>query len=174
MRLLCVVPGNSGFCAIRQLLQRSLLGLSQASQASPTQSRPSQRRSARRPVVEKEVNWTPAMVDKELAKIVEDRGKKGVNKMEQVGRLEMLCTKVKTDTKKIEVLLHVISCLFDTSANMLLAMDHEAWDKTADNIATVLQLLSEKPDFKLLESTDFGDDEEFDVTPAAESTEEVQ
>ena len=95
MRLLCVVPGNSGFCAIRQLLQRSLLGLSQASQASPTQSRPSQRRSARRPVVEKEVNWTPAMVDKELAKIVEDRGKKGVNKMEQVGRLEMLCTKVR-------------------------------------------------------------------------------
>ncbi len=50
----------------------------------------------------------------------------------------------------------------------------QAWDKTADNIATVLQLLSENPDFKLLESTDFGDDEEFDVTPAAEATEEVQ
>jgi hypothetical protein len=49
------------------------------------------------------------MVDKELQKIIEERGKKGTHRMEQVARLEMLCTKVKTDTKKIEILLHVIS-----------------------------------------------------------------
>jgi len=115
--------------------------------------------------VQEEVTWTPAMVDKELEKIIAERGRKGTNKLDQVDRLEKLCLKVKTDTKKIEVLVHVISCLFDTGANMLVPMDPHVWDKTAENITTVLQLLAENPEFKLLESQDFAEDMEDDMAP---------
>jgi len=112
--------------------------------------------SAPAPVAE--VTWTPKMVDAELEKIIAERGRKGVNKLDQVKRLEDLCTKVKTETKKIEVMVHIISCLFDTGANMLVTMDAAVWEKTAEYIGSVLDLLQANPGFKLLESQDFGDD----------------
>ena len=41
---------------------------------------------------------------------------------------------------------------------MLVPMDPAVWDKTADNINLMLQLLKENPEYKLLESQDFGED----------------
>ena len=58
-----------------------------------------------------------------LIKQMEKNTAETAYKLDQVHRLEVLCTKVKTDTKKIEVLVHIISCLFDTGANMLVPMD---------------------------------------------------
>jgi translation initiation factor 3 subunit C len=100
----------------------------------------------------KKEEWTADQINKKLKEIIAGRGKRGVDRMESVRLLEELLLKVKTGSKKTEIMVHLISCLFDCNPNMLSFLHVDTWKKIAANILTLLTLLRENPEIILHES----------------------
>merc|ERR1711865_270904 len=121
-----------------------------AARLEAAQKRDAERESAG-PVAKKELEWTTDQINKKLKEIIAGRGRRGTDKMESVRLLEELLLKVKTATKKTEIMVHLISCLFDSNPNMLAFLHVETWKKTAANIISLLDLLKENPEIALHE-----------------------
>ena len=102
-------------------------------------------------VVQKEKEWTADQINKKLKEIISGRGKRGTDRMESVRQLEDLMLKVKTGSKRTEIMVHLISCLFDSNPNMLTFLHVDTWKKTATNILALLDLLQENPEIVLHE-----------------------
>merc|ERR1712195_309181 len=102
-------------------------------------------------VVAKEKEWTADQINKKLKEIISGRGKRGTDRMESVRQLEDLMEKVKTGSKRTEIMVHLISCLFDSNPNMLTFLHVDTWKKTATNILALLDLLKENPEIVLHE-----------------------
>merc|ERR1711865_736783 len=59
--------------------------------------------------------------------------------------------KLKTGSKRTEIMVHLISCLFDSNPNTLTFLHVDTWKKTATNILALLDLLKENPEIVLHE-----------------------
>ena len=97
------------------------------------------------------VEWTNDMINKKVKGIAVSRGKRGTDRSAQVKMLEELLEKVKTASKKVEIMVQLISCLFDSNPNMLSFLNVDLWTKTTAYILDLLALLKENPDISLHE-----------------------
>lgn len=83
------------------------------------------------------------MVRQKLKDIVMTRGKRGVDRNEQVEMLTYLASVAKGPVQKIEVLIQVVSALFDINPSMSTHMSVPLWKRCAGTLLEVLQTLAE-------------------------------
>ncbi len=83
------------------------------------------------------------MVRQKLKDIVMTRGKRGVDRNEQVEMLTYLATVAKGPVQKLEVLIQVVSALFDINPSMSTHMSIPLWKRCAGTLLEVLQTLAD-------------------------------
>lgn len=77
----------------------------------------------------KAVQYTPESIFKHLRAIIESRGKKNTDKLEQIRTMEKLLEIAQTPYQKIMVLLALISTRFDLTTGASNYMSTEQWKK---------------------------------------------
>lgn len=85
-------------------------------------------------------NMTEESVDAKMLEILQSRGRKGTNKLEQIRLIESLSKCTKTPRQSIEVLLHLIAAKFDGIPASKLFMPGEMWRSAIKNAAEVISL----------------------------------
>ena len=94
------------------------------------------------------------MVRQKLKDIVMTRGKRGVDRNEQVEMLTYLATVAKGPVQKIEVLIQVVSALFDINPSMSTHMSVPLWKRCAGTVLEVLQTLADNQHIEVDEMYD--------------------
>ena len=94
------------------------------------------------------------MVRQKLKDIVMTRGKRGVDRNEQVEMLTYLASVAKGPVQKIEVLIQVVSALFDINPSMSTHMSVPLWKRCAGTLLEVLQTLADNEYIEVDEAYD--------------------
>lgn len=94
------------------------------------------------------------MVRQKLKDIVMTRGKRGVDRNEQVEMLTYLASVAKGPVQKIEVLIQVVSALFDINPSMSTHMSVPLWKRCAGTLLEVLQTLADNDHIEVDEAYD--------------------
>ena len=94
------------------------------------------------------------MVRQKLKDIVMTRGKRGVDRNEQVEMLTYLASVAKGPVQKIEVLIQVVSALFDINPSMSTHMSVPLWKRCAGTLLEVLQTLADNDYIEVDENYD--------------------
>ena len=94
------------------------------------------------------------MVRQKLKELVMTRGKRGVDRNEQVEMLTYLGTVSKGPVQKIEVLIQVVSALFDINPSMSTHMAIPLWKRCAGTLLEVLQTLADNQYIEVDEAYD--------------------
>ena len=94
------------------------------------------------------------MVRQKLKELVMTRGKRGVDRNEQVEMLTYLGTVAKGPVQKIEVLIQVVSALFDINPSMSTHMAIPLWKRCAGTLLEVLQTLADNQYIEVDEAYD--------------------
>lgn len=94
------------------------------------------------------------MVRQKLKDIVMTRGKRGVDRNEQVEMLTYLASVAKGPVQKIEVLIQVVSALFDINPSMSTHMSVPLWKRCAGTLLEVLQTLTDNDYIEVDEAYD--------------------
>jgi len=89
----------------------------------------------------KVISWTDEYFEKRLAEIAAGRGKRATNPLEQIAALEELLSHAPSPVKRIEVLIHIISAQFDTSAGT--HMPVAIWKSCQQNIVQLVATFEE-------------------------------
>jgi translation initiation factor 3 subunit C len=103
------------------------------------------------------------MLTKKLKEVVMARGKKGVDRQEQVDMLVYLASIAKGPVQRLEILIQVVSALFDINPSMSTHMSVPLWKRCVATLLEILQLVEEHPHIHI--------DEAFEP-PAEDRTEE--
>ena len=109
----------------------------------------------------KALQYTPESILKHLRVVVESRGKKNTDRMEQIRTMEKLLEVATTPYHTIRILLTLISTRFDlstTSVNNFLSTDQ--WKLAEREITTLLQTLEENPSYVVTEGAEEWEDDE--------------
>lgn len=85
-------------------------------------------------------NMTEESVEAKMLEILQSRGRKGTNKLEQIRLIESLSRCTKTPRQSIEVLLHLIAAKFDGIPASKLFMPAELWRSAIKNATEVIAL----------------------------------
>ncbi|KAK5788559.1 hypothetical protein VI817_009517 [Penicillium citrinum] len=108
----------------------------------------------------KTLQYTPESILKHLRTIVESRGKKNTDRMEQIRTMEKLLEVATTPYQRIRVYLTLISTRFDLTSASSNYMSPEQW-KAADNeFGVLLSVLEKHPNFVVTEGADEWEDDE--------------
>ncbi|KAK3233301.1 Eukaryotic translation initiation factor 3 subunit C [Cymbomonas tetramitiformis] len=99
-----------------------------------------------------EISWD--MVDKKMKEIIMSRGKKGIDRAEQVEALQYLSTVAKTIPQKLEVMMHLISAMFDQAPSMSTHLPVNIWKRVVNNLLEVILILNENPHITMVDSID--------------------
>lgn len=111
--------------------------------------------------------YTPESILKHLRAIVESRGKKNTDRVEQIRIMERLLEVANTPYQKIRVLLTLISTRFDVSTSSLQNyMSQEQWKAAEREFALLLQTLEGTSHFIVTETADEWEDDEKGPVPA--------
>jgi len=94
---------------------------------------------------EEEIEWTPALVDEELTKILASRGRKGYDRQMQMSNLKNLLENAQNDFQRGQILLQIIGALFDT-ATIASHLSTKVWNDCIAYLEKLLQLIRESPD----------------------------
>ena len=97
---------------------------------------------------------TYAMVMAKLAEISASRGKKGVDRQEQVDQLSYLARVAKTPAQALEVMTAVVSAQFDLTPSMATHMPVEVWRSCVANLHQIFAILAAYPKIKMSDSID--------------------
>ncbi|OJD11980.1 eukaryotic translation initiation factor 3 subunit C [Blastomyces percursus] len=107
------------------------------------------------------LQYTPESILKHLRLIVESRGKKNTDRLEQIKTMEKLLEVATTPYQSIRVLLTLISTRFDltatTTANY---MSTEQWKQAIQELETLISTLEEHPEFIVTEGAEEWEDDE--------------
>ncbi|EEQ31974.1 eukaryotic translation initiation factor 3 [Microsporum canis CBS 113480] len=109
----------------------------------------------------KALQYTPESILKHLRVVVESRGKKNTDRLEQIRTMEKLLEVATTPYHTIRTLLTLISTRFDlstTSANNFLGTDQ--WKLAEREITSLLQTLEENPAYVVTEGAEEWEDDE--------------
>eukprot|EP00180_Rhodochaete_pulchella_P002437 Plantae.Rhodophyta-Rhodochaete_pulchella.ctg3733.p1 GENE.Plantae.Rhodophyta-Rhodochaete_pulchella.ctg3733~~Plantae.Rhodophyta-Rhodochaete_pulchella.ctg3733.p1 ORF type:complete len:682 (+),score=139.17 Plantae.Rhodophyta-Rhodochaete_pulchella.ctg3733:128-2047(+) len=104
-------------------------------------------------------------VDERMQELLASRGKKGTSRKGQIEKIQFLVRASKSNRQRCEVLLHLISALFDFTPSQLVCMSAEGWKAALDNVTQVLDIV-EANHPRLL----FSDESDVIVTISAEKT----
>lgn len=108
----------------------------------------------------KAVQYTPESIFKHLRGIMESRGKKNTDRLEQIKVMEKLLEIANTPYQKIRVLLTIVSTRFDLGSGAATSMPLEHWKAAEKELSLLLTVLGENPDYVVVENAEEWDDDE--------------
>lgn len=106
------------------------------------------------------LQYTPESIFKHLRGIMETRGKKNTDRLEQIKVMERLGEIANTPYQKIRVLLTLVSARFDLGSGTTNVMPLEHWKAAEKELSQLLTLLSETSEYVVLENVEEWDDDE--------------
>lgn len=115
----------------------------------------------------KAMTYTPEGILKHLRTIVESRGRKNTDRLEQIKTMEKLLDVAATEYQKIRVLLVLISTRFDLTSGTGNQMAQEQWKLAQQELAQLLETLENNTDLIVIESGEEweDDDKQPTITP---------
>jgi translation initiation factor 3 subunit C len=110
----------------------------------------------------KTLQYTPESILKHLRIIVESRGKKNTDRLEQIRTMEKLLEVSQTPYQRIRVYLTLIATRFDMSASSTTAthMSPEQWKLAESEFSSLLNVLEENRDHVVAEGAEEWEDDE--------------
>ncbi|KAL2832466.1 eukaryotic translation initiation factor 3 subunit 8 N-terminus-domain-containing protein [Aspergillus cavernicola] len=109
----------------------------------------------------KTLQYTPESILKHLRVIVESRGKKNTDRLEQIRTMEKLLEVAQNPYQRIRVYLTLISTRFDlTSTSNANYMSVEQWKAAEQDFATLLSVLETNRDYVVSEGAEEWEDDE--------------
>jgi translation initiation factor 3 subunit C len=113
--------------------------------------------------------FTPESIFKHLRSILETRGKKNTDRLEQIKIMEKLLEVAVTPYQKIRVLLTLVSARFDLGSGTATSMPLEHWKSAERELYQLLQVLESNKEYIVIENAEEWDDDE--KPPSLESGE---
>ncbi|PWY77905.1 eukaryotic translation initiation factor 3 subunit EifCc [Aspergillus eucalypticola CBS 122712] len=115
----------------------------------------------------KTLQYTPESILKHLRVIVESRGKKNTDRLEQIRTMEKLLEVAQTPYQRIRIYLTMISTRFDlTSSSTSNYMAVDQWKFAEQEFATLLSVLENNRTYVVTEGAEEWEDDEKQPTPA--------
>ncbi|PVI01406.1 eukaryotic translation initiation factor 3 subunit C [Periconia macrospinosa] len=106
------------------------------------------------------VLFTPESILKHIRSIVEQRGRKNTDRMEQIRTLEKLLDVAVSDYQRIRVLLTLISTRFDLTSGTGNQMAQEQWKLAQQEYLQLLNTLETSGDIVVIENAEEWEDDE--------------
>ncbi|OAA51533.1 eukaryotic translation initiation factor 3 [Metarhizium rileyi] len=106
------------------------------------------------------LQYTPEGIFKHLRGIMETRGKKNTDRIEQIKVMEKLAEIANTPYQKIRVLLAIVSARFDLSAGTSNVMPLEHWKAAEKELSALLTVVENNKDYVVVENVEEWDDDE--------------
>ena len=110
--------------------------------------------------------YTPESILKHLRSIVESRGRKNTDRLEQIRVMEKLLDVAITEYQRIRVLLVIIATRFDLTSGTGSQMSQEQWKNAQQEIAQLLGILEANHDLVVIEGAEEWEDDEKQPTIA--------
>ncbi len=104
--------------------------------------------------------FTPESIFKHLRSILEARGKKNTDRLEQIRIMEKLLEVAATPYQRIRVLLTIISARFDLSAGTAASMPLEHWKAAEKELSTLFEVLDTNRDHIVIENAEEWEDDD--------------
>lgn len=104
--------------------------------------------------------YTPESILKHLRSIVESRGRKNTDRLEQIRIMEKLSDVSVNDYQKIRVLLTLIATRFDLTSGTGSQMAQEQWKLASQEIAQLLSVLESNKNIVVIEHAEEWEDDE--------------
>ncbi|KAI9820249.1 MAG: Translation initiation factor 3 subunit c [Pycnora praestabilis] len=114
----------------------------------------------------KTLQYTSESILKHLRSIVESRGKKNTDRLEQIRIMERLLDVATTPYQKIRVLLTLISTRFDLTSGSASYMSQEQWKLAEHEFGSLLEELESEPSYVVVENAEDWEDDEKPPQPA--------
>ncbi|KAI9792250.1 MAG: Translation initiation factor 3 subunit c [Candelina submexicana] len=108
----------------------------------------------------KTLQYTPESILKHLRSIVESRGKKNTDRLEQIRVMERLLDVATTPYQKIRVMLTLISTRFDLTSGSASSMSQEQWKLAEHEFGSLLQQLETERSIVVVENAEEWEDDE--------------
>ncbi|KAJ5681714.1 Eukaryotic translation initiation factor 3 subunit C [Penicillium maclennaniae] len=108
----------------------------------------------------KTLQYTPESILKHLRVIVESRGKKNTDRLDQIRTMEKLLEVANTPYQRIRVYLTLISTRFDLTSASANYMSPDQWKHADREFGTLLSVLEEHRNFIISETADEWEDDE--------------
>ncbi|GJN73763.1 eukaryotic translation initiation factor 3 subunit C [Purpureocillium lilacinum] len=106
------------------------------------------------------LQYTPESIFKHLRTIMESRGKKNTDRLEQIKVMEKLYEIANTSYQKIRVLLTLVSARFDLGSGTSNVMPLEQWKAAEKELSALLELLEKDHEYVVVENVEEWDDDE--------------
>jgi translation initiation factor 3 subunit C len=106
------------------------------------------------------LQFTPESILKHLRTIMESRGKKNTDRMEQIKIMEKLLAVAVTPYQRVRVLLTLISTRFDLSTGAQTFMPQDQWKSAEQEFANLLTVLEANPDLVIVENAEEWEDDD--------------
>lgn len=106
------------------------------------------------------LTYTPESIFKHLRTIMESRGKKNTDRLEQISVMEKLNEIANTPYQKIRVLLTLVSARFDLSTGSSNTMPLEQWKSAEKELVSLLEILDTNRDYVVVENAEEWEDDE--------------
>ncbi|KAF3064970.1 Eukaryotic translation initiation factor 3 subunit C [Daldinia childiae] len=104
--------------------------------------------------------FTPESIFKHLRAILESRGKKNTDRIEQIKIMEKLLEVAATPYQQIKVLLTIVSARFDLGSGGTASMPLEHWKSAEKEISTLFEVLESNREYIVIENAEEWDDDE--------------
>ncbi|KAK3301643.1 eukaryotic translation initiation factor 3 subunit 8 N-terminus-domain-containing protein [Chaetomium strumarium] len=108
----------------------------------------------------KAIPFSPESIQKHLRAIIESRGRKNTDRLEQIRTMEELNKVAETPYLKIRVLQTLISARFDLGSGTTNSMPLEHWKAAEKELGALLSLLETHKDHVVIEGAEEWDDDE--------------
>ncbi|KAL4976075.1 eukaryotic translation initiation factor 3 subunit 8 N-terminus-domain-containing protein [Aspergillus desertorum] len=119
----------------------------------------------------KTLQYTPESILKHLRVIVESRGKKNTDRLEQIRTMEKLLEVAQTPYQRIRIYLTLISTRFDlTTTSTAAYMSVEQWKAAEQELSTLLSVLEKERNYVVSEGAEEWEDDEKQPQVAAGET----
>ncbi|KAI5860586.1 eukaryotic translation initiation factor 3 subunit C [Durotheca rogersii] len=106
------------------------------------------------------LQFTPESIFKHLRGILESRGKKNTDRIEQIKIMEKLHEVAITPYQRIKVLLTLISARFDLGTGGSTSMPLEHWKAAEKEISTLFETLGSEKEYVVIENAEEWEDDE--------------
>ncbi|PTB38380.1 Translation initiation factor 3 subunit c [Trichoderma asperellum] len=106
------------------------------------------------------LQYTPESIFKHLRGIMETRGKKNTDRLDQIKVMEKLNEIANTPYQQIRVLLTLVSARFDLGSGTTNIMPLEHWKAAEKELSQLLTILANTPEYIVLENVEEWDDDE--------------
>lgn len=106
------------------------------------------------------LQFTSESIFKHLRSILESRGKKNTDRLEQIKIMEKLYGVAVTPYQQIRVLLTLVSARFDLGSGGATSMPLEQWKAAEKELSLLLKTLENNPEYIVVENAEEWDDDE--------------